>query len=428
MADISGRGTRAELVVCGTIWACLFASDELCSPAESNSPRYATRLPMTISSELTKRAKRLHQAGRIADAEDLYQQLLRQQPDLPDVWLLLGDARLTLGKYTEAMAAYENALRLRPVAEAHLGLGNALAAAGRRTEAVTHYRQFVQARPEHAEARANLGVALAELGRLPEAEPELRAALRLKPDYPQAHHNLGVALVQSGRPEEAIASFEEALRLNPDYAEAYYNLGCVYSSQNQLNKAVASFREALAHRPNYADVYNNLGLALIDLRRSEEALVLLQHQVRLRGGVCPLSGRVRADPILSDIPPGLAEAHNNLGLVYADLGRFAEAEACYQEALRLQPGHVDAHSNLANAYKDQGRLAEAIASYDLALLYQPDAVSAHWNRSLALLQAGDFEHGWVEYEWRWQRKQTPPRPFRQPTWDGSPLAGRTILL
>src|SRR5262249_19290790 len=36
--------------------------------------------------------------------------------------------------------------------------------------------------------------------------------------------------------------------------------------------------------------------------------------------------------------------------------------------------------------------------------------------------------GWPEYEWRWQRKQTPARPFRQPRWDGSPLEGRTILL
>ena len=35
--------------------------------------------------------------------------------------------------------------------------------------------------------------------------------------------------------------------------------------------------------------------------------------------------------------------------------------------------------------------------------------------------------GWQEYEWRWKRKQTPPRPFHQPVWDGSPLGGRTIL-
>jgi hypothetical protein len=55
-------------------------------------------------------------------------------------------------------------------------------------------------------------------------------------------------------------------------------------------------------------------------------------------------------------------------------------------------------------------------------------VAAHWNRALAWLLMGDYARGWQEYEWRWQRPQTPPRPFRQPRWDGSPLAGRTILL
>jgi predicted O-methyltransferase YrrM len=73
-------------------------------------------------------------------------------------------------------------------------------------------------------------------------------------------------------------------------------------------------------------------------------------------------------------------------------------------------------------------LPEALASYDLALLSEPDSASTRWNRSLSLLQRGDFAQGWAEYEWRWQRKQTPARPFTEPRWDGSPLAGRTLLI
>jgi len=94
----------------------------------------------------------------------------------------------------------------------------------------------------------------------------------------------------------------------------------------------------------------------------------------------------------------------------------------------LKPDYADAHSNLANALKEEGRTAEALTYYQIALWHQPDAPSVRWNRALTWLQAGNFEHGWPEYEWRWQRKQTPARPFRQPRWDGSPLHGRTILL
>jgi tetratricopeptide (TPR) repeat protein len=63
----------------------------------------------------------------------------------------------------------------------------------------------------------------------------------------------------------------------------------------------------------------------------------------------------------------LAELKQHDGMVLAELARYAEAEPCYQEALRLKPGFADAHANFGNAYKEQGRLEEAVASYDIAL-------------------------------------------------------------
>ena len=41
---------------------------------------------------------------------------------------------------------------------------------------------------------------------------------------------------------------------------------------------------------------------------------------------------------------------------------------------------------------------------------------------------GDFRQGWFEYEWRWKCSEFAGLAFHQPRWDGSPLAGRTILL
>src|SRR5262249_5155302 len=86
------------------------------------------------------------------------------------------------------------------------------------------------------------------------------------------------------------------------------------------------------------------------------------------------------------------------------------------------------HNNLGSLYKEQGRLEEALASYQLALWLDPGSASTRYNRSLALLQMGDYQRGWAEYEWRWKRSRAKVRPFAQPRWDGSPLNGRTILL
>jgi hypothetical protein len=64
----------------------------------------------------------------------------------------------------------------------------------------------------------------------------------------------------------------------------------------------------------------------------------------------------------------------------------------------------------------------------VALWQEPGRASAEYNRALCWLKAGNYEKGWPAYEWRWRRPTMPPRPFRQPRWDGSPLEGKTILL
>jgi hypothetical protein len=151
------------------------------------------------------------------------------------------------------------------------------------------------------------------------------------------------------------------------------------------------------------------GHALTELGRLGEAAAYLRQAIRLK--------------------PAMAQAHNNLGLALAELGRFAEAEAAYEAALAIDPKMPEALTNLGSALKEQGRVDEAITTYQVALWVDPESASAQWNRALARLQSGDYERGWPEYEWRWRRKHAPPRRGNaQPLWNGSDLAGRTILL
>jgi tetratricopeptide (TPR) repeat protein len=259
-----------------------------------------------------------------------------------------------------------------------------------------------------AETLVSQGLGLAEQGRAEEAIALLQRAAQLQPHSPRFHHNLGVALAQRGRHDEAVAALEQALRLRPDYADACFNLGNALRELGRRDEAIARFQQALRLRPEHANAGNNLGLTLTEARRAEEAVEVLRGVVALQ--------------------PRMKEGHNNLGLAYVELGRFAEAEACYQQALRLDPGYAEAHTNLGSACKEQGRLEEALACYQQALWLEPDSAVAHYNRALALLQRGDYERGWPEYEWRWQRRQARPQSFGQPRWDGGPLAGRTILL
>jgi tetratricopeptide (TPR) repeat protein len=198
------------------------------------------------------------QMGQPEQAAALLGQAVRLKPDSAAAHYELGVALQAQGRLAEARASLEQALRCQPdYAEAHLRLGLVCQAQGRPDEELACYQQAVRCQPGSAAAHANLGVALQEQGRLAEARDSLERALRLRPDFAAAHNNLGVVLQGLGLLEQAEARFRQALGLQPDYAEAHNNLGNVLQAQGKLDGALASFEQALRLQPDYADARLN---------------------------------------------------------------------------------------------------------------------------------------------------------------------------
>ena len=100
--------------------------------------------------------------------------------------------------------------------------------------------------------------------------------------------------------------------------------------------------------------------------------------------------------------------------------------------MALKPNYTEALTNLGNAFRDQGRFEEALASYEQALKSDPTRAETHHNLGQLRLLMGNFAEGWPAYEWRWQTRdflhQAEQNAFTQPRWDGSPLNGRTLLV
>jgi cytochrome c-type biogenesis protein CcmH/NrfG len=130
------------------------------------------------------------------------------------------------GKLDEAIAAYRQAIRIKPdYAEAHCNLGVTLCDQGKLDEAIATYRQAIQIKPDYAEAHCNLGAALDDLGRPDEAVAVYRQAVVLKPNFAGVHNNLGLGLMQLGHMSEARAALERAVQLAPRNAKHRYDLG-----------------------------------------------------------------------------------------------------------------------------------------------------------------------------------------------------------
>ena len=119
----------------------------------------------------------------------------------------------------------------------------------------------------------------------------------------------------------------------------------------------------------------------------EEAVTLFAAAVReqLAGATeAALAGYERA----LALDPGLAEAHNNLGVLLRPRDAGA-ARAAFTRAARLRPGYAEAHNNLGLLMQQTGALAEAVAEFRAAVAADPRSADAHNNLGLALRESGD---------------------------------------
>lgn len=383
------------------------------------------------------------QTGRAGLAVDYFHGALRVRPDFPEAHNNLGMGFQALGKFAEAVPHHQEAVRLRPdFAEAQSNLGRALQALGKLEDAVQSYQEATRLRPESAELYYNLAIALRQQGKLAEAVEALQTALRLRPDFGDALVNLAVVLQMQGKLDQAVATYEQILRQHPNSAETHLNLAVALQVHGKLTEAMAHYQQALRLRPDFAEAYVNMAVAMQMQGKLDEAVATYERALRIKpdsaeahfnlGSALQAQGKLteavgRYEQALR-LKTDYAEAHNNLGNTLREMGQTREAVTRLERALRLTPGSAETHVNLAAALQEQGNLAEAAAHLDQAIRLRPDFADAHYNRSMLWLLQGDFERGWPEHEWRRQTKDHRKSPKPEPQWDGSPLAGKSILL
>ncbi len=262
--------------------------------------------------------------------------------------------------------------------------------------------------PDPKAAALNTGLAHHQAGRFDEAERIYREILASDPDCADALHLLGLIDAVRGNHQEALRRIRQAIRLSPAMAVYHSNLGRLYRETNRLREAEAAYRDATRLDPRDADAQLGLGLVLKDRGEFDEAAACFRRAVEAN--------------------PGLLLAQMQLGSAMRRIGRLDEAAACYRRALEIKPAHARAHNNLGGVLRLQGQPDEAIACCRQAVQLEPGYAVAHLNLGINLLASGDLASGWPEYEWRLRLEDAPLSPRCRPLWDGSSLAGRTIML
>ena len=225
-------------------------------------------------------------------------------------------------------------------------VGNGHFAGERYTEALAAFEQAILLDPNFALAYHCKGAALENLNRHEEALAAYEQALLLDPNFALAYRGKGVALTNLNRHEEALAACEQALRLNPTYTFAHRDKGIILVKLKHYEQALAACEQTLLLDPKEAFTYCNKGLALINLKRYEQALVAYEQAIHL--------------------DPNFAFAHRNKGVALESLQRYEEALTAYEQAIRLDPNYALAHRNKGNMLKKLGREKEAQQAYEKA--------------------------------------------------------------
>jgi len=138
-------------------------------------------------------------------------------------------------------------------------------------------------------------------------------------------------------------------------------------------KALEYLNEAIKLKPDYAEAYNNRGNVYGDLGQHKQAIEDYNEAIRLK--------------------PDYAMAYNNRGVTYRDFGQNQRAIEDYNEAIRLNPNDAMAYNNRGVTYRDLGQNQQAIENYNEAIRLKPDYAMAYSNRGDAYLTQGDKESG-----------------------------------
>ncbi len=338
-----------------------------------DGPARARASPNELSDAYATRAWVSLDKGAASDARDAFAQAVTLDPRNGEA--LNGQGRLFLneGRYTEALARFDTALQLDP---------NSPETIANDAEAKLALERLADAKQQLAAARERfpksipvlilLGKVEQHLGNSDAAEADLRAATAYvdpaRPDAVLPYVALSALLSERGHLAEARTTLEDAKKLLPVSSALDRAFGEVSELQGDYDGAIAHYRAALARDPKDVAAHFRLGVALLRLRKFDDAGQELD--------------RVAA---VDKEYPGLSLER---GLLFEESGDVERAIEQFNGALAKAPDDPDLELRVGSAYVSIGRPDEALPMLHKVLEKRPQSAEAHHFIGRALMLQG----------------------------------------
>jgi tetratricopeptide (TPR) repeat protein len=240
---------------------------------------------------------------------------------LSEALALKGNELLVKDSFPVAKTFFEEALKHNSKnAPAYFGLAEVLTEMGKESDAVANYENALKNDADLSEIFTPLGALYYQKGEIAKADEYLTKSVAVSPNDAQAQYYYGLVRFAQNKNEEALTALRKSSTLDATNAETFYYLGETLARLNRNKDAVPEYTRATVLRPNYFEAWFGLGSAEYELGNYEAAVVALTKATRLKNDNY--------------------EAFNNLADAYRQIRNYNQAEANYNHAamfLQRQP-------------------------------------------------------------------------------------------
>lgn len=313
-----------------------------------------------------------YKKGNYQQAYAIAAAILKQNPEYPQAWALIGNMYFKTEKWKEAEESFRTALSQEPENEQYLLLhGKSLLKLGRTEQALFNFEQLLELHPQNVAALINIARTHKAAKKTDKAIAAYEKALATDPDNLIALNNLANLLQEQGNDQQALTIYEQITTKYPNQAEGWLNLGNLYRKKDELENATLALEKAVQINPT-------LKLAIESLAE----VWLVQNEVQKAADM--LTQKVENNIVSERI-------WMHLGAAYQTLNVYERAINCFRYALKIKPDNTAALYRIGMVAHTCGDLDMAHEKYTKALEIEPEKPELLYSLARCYQDRGEYD-------------------------------------
>ena len=329
-----------------------------------------------------------------------------------EIWQKL-NANLRDGKFHQTISECNSHIRRYPknghlyelIGLAHLGLGNTI-----------HGKKFLE---KALKLMPNLKLAKLNLSQIHMDNKDFASAIRLLSDLTRndarinsAHRLLGKAYYLNGQFFESGKALDAALAINPNDTETMFYLASIARKNGEDEKAAERYKSILKVMPQSFEACYNLATIYRDEKNHKESLHWYSAAI--------------------DVDPTNLNALVNRGVLHVEGKKEKQALDDFEAAIQASPNEFQTYLDLGQALVSKRALDTAFKMFEIALKFAPEFAEARQSQFRILALQGRYKEALPLHEMRFDKRRKRPvngdYADKIPTWNGSPLKGKHLLI